>query len=474
MGMNPRILLLAAATSLAGLAWLERPVEACGGCFVPTENNTVVTDHRMILSIDLQQSTLYDQIQYQGSPESFAWVLPIRGEAKVGVSADAVFAALDSQTSVQVIQPPRNCPAPTNCRSNEDLASSAGGSSSGGNAAPSVEVLKQETVGPYETVQLRSTDPEALRTWLTERGFQIPPVVSSIITSYVNEQFDFLAIKLVPGQGTQAMVPIRVTTRGGSSKLPLRMVAAGTGANVGITLWTIADGRWEAQNFPSFVVKETELSWDWITSSSNFKAMRAKHVSELGTASWENESSIALNVGTISSIVNQAQFRGNDGTSQYQAIKDANGKVIKTSEEVFVEDMTTLLNGSASNNSSRSVRVTRMRADLPQASLAADLSLQASADQSVLARTRIVTKESNQPTCPIYDGCKVVGEGPRDAAIASVDADGGLGGGACSTKRTHEGWLGGSFAVCAAGGLLIARRRVGRVGRGSRNTKSSR
>lgn len=422
----------------------------------------------MILSIDLQQSTLYDQIRYQGSPESFAWVLPIRGEAKVGVSADAVFSALDSQTSVQVIQPPRNCPGPKNCRSSNDSAASAEGSSSSGGSAPAVDVLKQETVGPYETVQLRSTDPQALRAWLTERGFQIPPEVSSIITSYVNEQFDFLAIKLVPGQGTQAMVPIRVTTPGASPQLPLRMVAAGTGATVGITLWTIADGRWEAQNFPSFTVKESELSWDWVTSSSNFKAMRAKHVSELGAAAWENESSIAINANTITNIVNRTQFQGNDGTSQYQAIKDANGKVIKTSEQVFDEDMATLLNGATQPGSSRSVRVTRMRADLPQASLASDLSLQAAADQSPLSRTRIVTKESNQPTCPIYDGCKVIGEGPRDAAIASVDANGSVGGGSCSTKKSSEGWLGGGLAVCVAAGLLIGRRRV------TCSTKSSR
>ena len=33
--------------------------------------------------------------------------------------------------------------------------------------------MKRETVGPYETVQLRSTDPNALNNWLTTNGFAI-------------------------------------------------------------------------------------------------------------------------------------------------------------------------------------------------------------------------------------------------------------------------------------------------------------
>ena len=124
---------LGLVASLGTTVALERTASACGGCFVPPEDNTVVTDHRMILSVGNGESTLYDQIRYQGSPESFAWVLPIRGEATVGVSADVVFATLDSQTSVQVLQPPQNCPGPINCtRGFGASADSAGSSSSGG------------------------------------------------------------------------------------------------------------------------------------------------------------------------------------------------------------------------------------------------------------------------------------------------------------------------------------------------------
>ena len=121
--MTSRLHLACLASLALGAAFLyERSAEACGGCFVPPENNTVVTDHRMILSVGQGRSTLYDQIRYQGSPESFAWVLPITGEAQVGLSADIVFSALDGMTQVGVVAPPRNSPPPPNC--NADRSSS--------------------------------------------------------------------------------------------------------------------------------------------------------------------------------------------------------------------------------------------------------------------------------------------------------------------------------------------------------------
>ena len=70
----------------------EREARACGGCIPPpTEIESIITDEKMILSISKDQTTLFDEIRYSGSPSSFAWVLPIRGTATVGLSADVMF-----------------------------------------------------------------------------------------------------------------------------------------------------------------------------------------------------------------------------------------------------------------------------------------------------------------------------------------------------------------------------------------------
>ena len=224
---------LAAIAISGSFMALEGDASACGGCFIPTENPTVVTDHRMILSVSKDQSTLYDQIKYSGSPSSFAWVLPISGTVEVGLSADIVFQALDGMTQTQISPPPQNCPPPPDC-GNRNAGVAAPSAAGGAEDTGGVTVTKREVVGPYETVQLKATDPGALATWLAKNGFNVPADVQPVVDQYVNEKFDFLALKLVPGKTVQDMRPVRVTTKGASSVLPLRMVAAGTGSTVGI------------------------------------------------------------------------------------------------------------------------------------------------------------------------------------------------------------------------------------------------
>jgi hypothetical protein len=103
------IIAVATVAALTSSYALERQASACGGCFSPppspSENPTVVTDHRMILTIAQDQSTLYDQIKYSGSPSAFAWVLPISGTVDVGLSADIVFQTLDNNTRTSILAP---------------------------------------------------------------------------------------------------------------------------------------------------------------------------------------------------------------------------------------------------------------------------------------------------------------------------------------------------------------------------------
>ena len=51
----------------------QRDAAACGGCFhPPTQTASDITDERMLLSVSTTQTTLYDQINFAGSPTSFA------------------------------------------------------------------------------------------------------------------------------------------------------------------------------------------------------------------------------------------------------------------------------------------------------------------------------------------------------------------------------------------------------------------
>lgn len=396
---------------LFGLALLtttlaaEPVAHACGGCFVQQTENTQVTGHRMVLSVSKTQTTLWDQISYSGNPSEFAWVLPIHGQVDIGVSSDALFSLLDQSTRVQISSPQLNC-APQGCNGASAFgatSAAAGGSTGTGG----VTVIAQEVVGPYETVQLKSTDPLALATWLADHGYAIPSDVKPVIDAYVAEGFDFLALRLVPGQGVDAMKPIRVTSPGSSPVLPLRMVAGGTGAVTPITLWIVGEGRYQPSNMPSFQILPSELVWDWDTQSSNYASLRQAGFDSSGGKAWLLESAEPQGGYLFQQLVDVAQY---DPTGS--GYGDANGANVVENATADVAALTAGIDVSQ-------LWVTRVSAELSRSALAADLSIGASPSQSIVSHyVQVVSTKGTAPTCPAAPVCSPDGGNPPNDYVA--------------------------------------------------------
>jgi hypothetical protein len=249
--------------------------DACGACFPPPSDPTVVSGHRMALAITPTQTVLWDQIQYAGAPSEFAWVLPVKPGAHIELSTDAWFETLDAATNVNIVQPPVSCDQPFSlgCGASDSLSGRAFADSATG-GGPNVDILHRGTVGPYATVTLSTEVPGALNEWLTQSGFAIDPSTQPVIDKYVAEGFDFIALKLQPDKDVREMKPVRVISPGASPTLPLRMVAIGTGPEVAITLYILAEGRWEADNFPNVQVPTDLIAWDFADSTSNYGELR--------------------------------------------------------------------------------------------------------------------------------------------------------------------------------------------------------
>jgi len=439
-------ILAAAGLSLFGV----RDASACGGCFTPpAETESVITDEKMILSISMTQTTLYDEIEYSGSPASFAWVLPIKGTVTVGLSADILFQTINQLTATQVIEPAANCPPPPTCGETFAAAGSGGTvESAGTGSGGGVTVTAQAQVGPYETVQLHSTDGSALNNWLIAHGYQIPASTQPIIAAYVAESFDFLALKLIPGVGVQAMQPVRVTSNGAAPSLPLHMVAVGTGPTTGITIWVIADGRWQPTNFPTFTIDDSEIAWDWVTSSSNYESLRLSKEAAYAGRGWQIESSLELNQDTVTQTLEQAIQYGTstvggyastpaqDGGAADASAVDAAASGAQGGVSAAAADLAVLFAGVAAPNA----RFTRMRSDVARSALSVDMGLQASPDQSEMTNLHYPSKQIGEPLCPVYNAtCDVTGTAPRSQAQAETDAAiASAGGGGCSTSRPQR------------------------------------
>lgn len=409
--MKHRFLLLSIPSLAASLLALPPDAHACGGCVVPPDESTQVTGHRMIFAVSKTQTTLYDQIEYAGNPESFAWFLPVKGLVDVALSSDALFAYFGNASQVSVLPPP--IPCVTSYRGDVALASADSSDGDPGVYVPAdeqVEVVSQETVGPYETVQLEATSPGALVQWLTDHGYSVPPDVEPVIATYQQEGFGFLAMKLVPGEGVTSMRPVRVTSPGGGLSLPLRMVAAGTGAITPVTLHVVSEGRYEVVDRPNLRVFESLLQWDWSQNLSNYRLLRDELVDGTDGFGWLTESAAPFSKESLINQVTQT-IELSPGTTGWG---DPDAGVTELDDALA--DLDTVFAGM----DGQSIWLTRMYARLSRPALAEDLVLGAAAEQKEVNRYMQAHHwVGTPPACPegsLWLQCSVRAPGKQGGA----------------------------------------------------------
>ncbi|MEO8180286.1 MAG: DUF2330 domain-containing protein [Deltaproteobacteria bacterium] len=271
---------VASACLAGGAGWLAVPGDAtaCGGCFNAGVSAPVVA-HRMAFAISQERTVLWDQFQFSGSPDEFSWVLPVLPGAYLELSTDAWFEALDATTSITVQPPLVTCAdrGSQGCGASDDDAVFV--NDSAGVPGGGVAVLRRESIGPYETVTLRSSSGDELTGWLLDNGYIVPPDVIPIIAAYVSEGQDFIALKLRPNQGVQLMQPVRVITPNGPPILPLRMVAAGAAESVDIVVYVVGDRRFSMPDFTEVFVDPSSVSYDFAQRSSNYLELRQQALS---------------------------------------------------------------------------------------------------------------------------------------------------------------------------------------------------
>lgn len=488
---------------------------ACGGCFHPKAEvgSSVVTDHRMVFKISRRETVLWDQVRYTGSPQEFAWVLPVRDGAKIELSRDGFIGALDATTRSTTTGPERSCSngraggggggggggcgAATYAAADPDQSRSGGGFADAGFAGNgSVSVLAQSVIGPYQAVTLRAKQGQGIAEWLVDNDFAIPDAVRPTVDAYTKEGFDFIALRLRPGQGVQSMRPVRVVTAGADTTLPLRMVAAGVGAKVGLTLWVLGEGRYETQNFPSGIVDDERLVWDGAQSKSNLADLQAELLAANDGRTWVVESSKRAEITTgafnplepslssayrstcitrppetvpcdedelpppnASPPTNEPTRDG--GTSAVDAGSSSDGGIeadAGTSGSP-AETCTKVVRGCdgfddldvvSRDISGSELWVTRLRADLPVAALATDLKLRAAAQVAVSAQHHTETFSD-----PSFNPCA----GVNGNGASTTDDD--VAGCACRASRPDGGTVGSWLVIGITGALAsrVARRR---------------
>ncbi len=232
-------------------------VTACGGLFC---QNTPVDQlaERIIFTVNKNDTiTAYVQINYTGEAHDFSWVVPVPSVPKVDVAEIASFDELSNLTA-PIFMPPLmpSCAAiPVPSMSMSDSAGNGG-----------VQVLASGTAGPYAYDVVTSSEPTELIMWLRKNKYRITEEMEPLVKAYTDEGLIFLAMKLQPNEGTQAIQPVVMTYKGVHPMIPLRLTAVAANPNMNIITWILADKQAVPTNYAHPTVDNKNIRYSFGSS----------------------------------------------------------------------------------------------------------------------------------------------------------------------------------------------------------------
>ncbi|MGB0592042.1 MAG: DUF2330 domain-containing protein [Myxococcota bacterium] len=260
------------------------PVLACGGffCDAVTLSPIYQAGERILFSRDDTTVTMHIEIVYQGDPTAFGWILPL-AEIPTGQDGEQLpleeLLQLSSQDLFNTLQ---NATDPTFARNlsfessqecqdrrdDQDGDMMAGGvptmdfaSSEGGDREPSVTVLQEAAVGPYDAQLIEADSGDKLFEWLNEQGYFQDPKSLPLLEEYVEKGFKFLGIKLQNGQDSGDIKPIALTMSEQAPCVPLKLTSIAATPEMPILVWVLGEGRAVPKNFIHAVVNEQALTY---------------------------------------------------------------------------------------------------------------------------------------------------------------------------------------------------------------------
>lgn len=206
---------------------LIAPAYACGcGAMVVDRNSQVSVDRETsVVSWSGGAEQIVMQLTVRGTAPEAAWIMPVPHRATVELGDASLFSELETLTAP--VRETRHYFWPHA----DDWPFGGSGSTSGDSAAPSaaapVGVVGRERLGPFDVARLTATDPTALEGWLTENGFELPDRLSTALRPYVEQKWEYVAIRLAPQEKGGPLLgrldPLRLRFASDEPVYPMRL-----------------------------------------------------------------------------------------------------------------------------------------------------------------------------------------------------------------------------------------------------------
>ncbi|MFF1477741.1 DUF2330 domain-containing protein [Streptomyces sp. NPDC058301] len=228
-GVRARIGLVTGALLALQLGSLVSPAYACGcGAMVHGPGTRLaVRQETSAVRWDGRSEQIVMSLTVDGNAPKAAWIMPVPHRATVTLGDRALFSDLEKATAPVHKDRDYFWPRDGDWPFTRDHHSVGDAAPAPAAAAPSVGVVGRERLGPFDVARLTATDPDALRNWLAANGFQLPPALSTELRPYVDQKWEYVAIRLAPASGdgplTGTLDPLKLTFASERPVYPMRL-----------------------------------------------------------------------------------------------------------------------------------------------------------------------------------------------------------------------------------------------------------
>ncbi len=259
---------------------LAPAAQACGGFFCSLQQPVEQAAERILFAKDGEDMVAHVQIQYSGPAENFSWIVPVPTAPELSVGSDAVFQALRDSTRPQFnidITTVGEC-APETFAAEGPLAAPTAEPTVAPSAA--VTVISEQQVGPFESVVLTGDDPETVKQWLRDNGYDVPPNVDPLLNPYIENDMPLLALKLKKGRTAGDLQPIAMRYKADKPMIPIQLTAVAAEEDMDVQVWVLGEQRAIPMNYPHVKINEARVNW--FSGGSNYRSLVTDAMNEAG------------------------------------------------------------------------------------------------------------------------------------------------------------------------------------------------
>lgn len=275
------------------------PAWACGGTFCdrgPVGSPPMPVDQTgenviFVMKPGIVQAHI--QIQYQGDPDKFAWIIPVQKVPTVKVGSQIFFTNMLNGTvpTFQMTTTFTNCASAQGsqsssgpgCGASSDDSANGGGFASGGSSSGGAgninapQVVSKDTVGNFEVTVLEPVDTQGLVDWLDQNGFEPDAAdATPVLQDYLSRNYVFVAVKLVPNAGIDEIHPLVIEYEGDEPCVPLKLTRVAAVEDMTVRTFFLGEHRVVPTGaYKHVTLDSARLDWTGLGTNYNLAIARA-------------------------------------------------------------------------------------------------------------------------------------------------------------------------------------------------------